>query len=204
MIPFTLQDEPPSFKARCRAPGKKWLERNPGYKNRPKDYWSQFEPELRKAFREMCGWCAMHIMRGQVDHFIPVATLKKTGRDQLAYEWKNLRYIEAWINQKKRDAEVLDPFVVQAGWFEISLPSLQLLPTDRIPEPYREVAFFTLNRLGPRDHEVVVRYREKWFSLYRGCKLTLEGLRRIAPLIAEAVERDLNAGKDWRSKGGAH
>lgn len=203
VIPFSLQDEPESFEADCRTPGKEWLSENLAYKDRPKDFWSKFEPQLRTAFREMCGWCAMHIMRGQVDHFVPCATLKKTGRDELAYEWSNFRYIEGWINQKKLSAAVLDPFVVQDGWFEISLPSLQLLPTDKIPNEYREIATFTLKRLGLRDHEVVVRYREGWFTLYREKKLTLDGLRQRAPQIAEAVERDLSVGKDWRTDGGA-
>jgi hypothetical protein len=201
VIPFTLQDEPASFEADCRTRGRKWLAKNPAYENRPKDYWSKFEPELRSAFREMCGWCAMHIMRGQVDHFVPCATLKKTGRDALAYEWSNFRYIDGWINQKKLHADVLDPFVVQDGWFEITLPSLQLLPTEKIPIEYRELAKYTLTRLGLRDHEVVVRFREGWFSLYRNGELTLDGLRKMAPLIAMAVERDLNKGKDWRIPG---
>lgn len=197
MIPFTLQDEPPTFEAECRTPGKRWLAENPQY-DRPKDLWTKFEPELRAAFNEMCGWAAMHIMRGQVDHFTPIATLKKKGQDELAYDWKNFRYIEGWINQKKLSAQVLDPFVVQDGWFEISLPSLQLLPTEKIPAEFLELALFTLKRLGLRDHEVVVRYRKGWFDLYRQNKLTLNGLQQRAPLIAAAVERDLKDGKDWR------
>jgi hypothetical protein len=192
-----LHDEPPAFEMKCRIPGRQWLSDHPDYQ-RPKDYWTVFEPQLRHAFNEMCGWCAMFIMRGQMDHFIPVATLRKTGQDHLAYEWGNFRYIEPWINQKKLDADVLDPFLVQPGWFEITLPSLQLLPTDKIPDDFREIAVFTVNRLGLRDHEVMIRYRESWFALYRKHQLTLDGLRQIAPLIAEAIERDLVAGKDWR------
>ncbi len=198
MIPFTLQNEPALFDAECRTPGNAWLTANPAYRERPKDYWSKFKPDLQTAFNGMCGWCAMSIMSGQVDHFIPVATLKRTGQDNLAYEWSNFRYIEPQINQKKHSAAVLDPFVVQEGWFEISLPSLQLLLTDKIPGSYRELASFTLGRLGLRDHEVVIRYRQGWFNLYRQNQLTLDGLRQRAPLIADAVERDLQDGKDWR------
>jgi hypothetical protein len=145
----------------------------------------------------------MYLRRGQVDRFIPVARFKKSKQHALAYEWKNLRYIDGWINQKKLSGEVLDPFVVQKGWFEISLPSLQLLPTDKIPAAYRKLALSTLQRLGLRDHEVVVRYREGWFSLYCQRQLTLSGLRQRAPLIADTIERDLKAGKDWRQDEGA-
>ena len=87
MIPFARQDEPPTFEPECRTPGRIWLSENPAYSDRPKDFWSKFEPELRQAFNEMCGWCAMPIMRGQVDHFVAIATLKGLGSDQLAYEW---------------------------------------------------------------------------------------------------------------------
>jgi hypothetical protein len=205
VIPFAPQAEPATFDAVCRIPGNNWLAANPDYKdrpspkNRPRDYWSNFELDLCIAFNGMCGWCAMRIMtKGEVDHFIPVATLKQTGQDHLAYEWSNFRYIEGWINQKKLNSSVLDPFVVQDGWFEIALPSLQLLPTHKIPEHHLTLALFTLKRLGLQNHEVIVRYRQNWFDLYIRNELNLDGLRKQAPLIAEAVERDLLAGKDWR------
>ena len=198
MIPFQLAAEPPAFEEKCRQPGRTWLAEHPGY-DRPKDLWSAFEPDLNRAFKSLCGWCAMLTMRGQVDHFIPVATLKSTGRDELAYEWSNFRYIDGWLNQKKSTAEVLDPFAVQVGWFEILLPSMQLVATESIPAHFKDRAEFTLERLGLRDHEVIVRYRNIWFDMYRNKGLSLDELRFRAPLIAEAVERDLNAGKDWRN-----
>jgi hypothetical protein len=97
---------------------------------------------------------------------------------------------------------ILDPFDVQDGWFVIQLPSLQLLATDAIPQEYRDLASFTLDKLGLRDGEVVVRYRREWFQMYQQGKLPLDGLREVAPLIAVAVERDLQAGKDWQAQGG--
>lgn len=141
----------------------------------------------------------MRIMVGQVDHFVPVATLKKDGNDQLAYEWSNFRYVLGWVNQKKLSATVLDPFVVQEGWFRITLPSLQLLATDAIPEELRELANFTLRRLGLQNHEVFIRCRQEWFNSYRNRRLSLEELRDYAPQIADAVERDLLDGTDWRN-----
>ena len=197
MIPVAPTSEPASFDDECRQPGIAWLAQHTGY-NRPRDFWSAFEAELRAAFGGRCGWCAMLIMRGQVDHFIPIATLKSTGRDELAYEWRNLRYIDAWLNQKKRDSAVLDPFEVQDGWFEVILPSLQLRATNRLPAELHDIAEFTLQRLGLRDHEVIIRYRRGWFEKYTKGELALDGLRDFAPLIADAVERDLAKGIDWR------
>lgn len=200
VIGFTLQQEPQTFDVRCRKRGQAWLAIHPVYK-RPADYWIEFEGDLRQAFSGLCAYCAMRIMKGQVDHFRPVAVLKDEGRDELAYEWNNFRYGEGVINGRKWKHIVLDPYEVQDGWFEILLPSLQLQGTDSIPQQHRELAAFTLKHLGLRDSEVVVRYRREWFDLYQNGKLTLDGLTAVAPLIAKAVQRDLDAGKDWRVDG---
>ena len=197
MIRCTLQAEPPTFHARCRERGQEWLRSHPGYK-RPHDYWSEFEPELRIAFRRLCAYCAMAVMKANVDHFIPVAVLKTRGEDHRAYEWDNFRYVEGVLNQKKWEHLVLDPFQVDDDWFRLTLPSLQLTLTDKVPPELRELAEFTLDRLGLGHGEVVVRYRTQWFTMYRKQKLTLDGLRDVAPQIARAVEEDLANGVDWR------
>jgi hypothetical protein len=100
------------------------------------------------------------------------------------------------MNSKKRaeDDRVLDPKEVRAGWFEILLPSLQMRTTDRIPARLRAKAAHTLNRLGLADGERVVRWRRSWFELYQRGDLSIDGLRTVAPLIAEAVEREGNRG----------
>ena len=197
MMRFTLQNEPNDWDERCRKRGRTWLKEHPGY-DRPNDYWTEFEPDLCKAFNHMCAYCAMTVMKADMDHFIPVAHLKKKGKDELAYEWSNFRYAEGVLNQRKHDCLILDPFEVKDDWFEIILPSLQLVQTDRVPKGKRKKAEFTLIRLGLRDDEVVIRYRLKWFELYCHRKLNLDGLRNVAPQIARAVERDLGKGKDWR------
>lgn len=197
MIEFALQDEPEKFNERCRVRGNRWLSENEGYE-RPADYWSEFKPELREAFSGLCAYCAMRIMDGQVDHFRPISILKEEGNDSQAYEWKNFRYGEGIINRKKWKHIVLDPFDVREGWFEIQLPSLQLVATNKIPERKYQLALFTIQKLGLQDSEVVVRYRQTLFQMYREGKITLEGLRYMAPLLADAVQKDLDAGKSWK------
>jgi hypothetical protein len=194
---FTPTDEPAHFDARCRRRGRAWLAANPTYQ-RPKDYWSEFEPELREAFSCLCAYCVMLTMKGQVDHFVPVAVLSARREDHEVYEWRNFRYSEGVINQRKSSQLVLDPFEVRDHWFQIHLPSLQLALTPAVPARHRKLAAFTLERLGLRDSEVIVRYRQTFFELYREGKLTIEGLNEVAPLIAAAVQRDLTNGLDWR------
>jgi hypothetical protein len=140
----------------------------------------------------------MKVMKGNVDHFIPVSILKRRREDRRAYEWDNFRYVEGVLNQKKGNCIVLDPFEVQDDWFQLILPSMQLILTDKVPRRLRKRAEFTLKRVGLGHSEVVVRYRQEWFEMYRERKLTLEGLCDVAPQIALAVEEDLVRGVDWQ------
>jgi hypothetical protein len=198
VIRVRRRPEPASFDERCRKRGRRWLENHPGHEGRPPDYWSEFETDLREAFEGRCGYCAMWLPKGEVDHFISISTLRSQQSHHLTYEWSNFRYSEGTLNQRKATSLVLDPYEVDADWFQVLLPSLQLVLTDKVPDGIRALAEFTLEKLGLRDQEFVVRCRREWFREYQEGRLTLDGLWRFAPLVARAVERDLERGKDWR------
>lgn len=123
---------------------------------------------------------------GTVDHY-----LSCENHPNLAYEWENYRFASAWINSSKRtlDERVVDPFQAEDDWFEILLPSLQLVLTDAVPAHERERAAFTLERLHLRDDERVIRQRREWYRLYQDGELTVAGLEKKAPLIARAVRK---------------
>lgn len=177
--------EPKDFDKECRVKGKAWLVKHPAAK-RPTDLWSPFRLALADGFVDRCGYCAMYIASGTVDHSVSWNEDKN-----LAYEWSNFRYVDNWVNSsksKKKAAELLDPFDVVEGWFEIILPSLQLVISDTIPPEFRERAENTLKELPIRDDERVLRPRRKWLSLYEQ-GMPLEILREMAPLIAVAVEK---------------
>lgn len=126
---------------------------------------------------------------GSVDHFRSWKAIRAS-EPRLAFEWSNFRFAAQWINAVKQDSDdVLDPFEVEDDWFEISLPSLQLVATDRIPQPMRAKAEVTLVRLRLRDDERVISQRRAWLRLHESGDLSLEGLRQKAPLIARAVEK---------------
>lgn len=182
--------EPNLFNEKCRTKGNEWLQDHLNPK-RPHDYWSPFRVDLAKGFSDRCGYGAMWVSSGTVDHFISF-----NENNNLAYEWSNYRYIEGWINsskQKKPAITLLDPFDVQEGWFEIVLPSMQLRLTNAIPAEYRQRAENTLEVLPLRDDERVLRTRREWYRMYQEGELTLEGLRKKAPLIANAIDRLLAA-----------
>jgi hypothetical protein len=140
----------------------------------------------------------MRVLTIEMDHFVPWKSKPAMKGKQLAYEWSNFRAAEASINQRKYNHRVFDPFRVSDEWFEILLPSLQLVLTERVPIRHRSLLEKTLELLQLGNGEVIVRYRASWFTLYRQCHLSLEGLRDCAPLIANAVERDLRNGINWQ------
>jgi hypothetical protein len=187
MIRAPQVPEPDEFGAQAKRPGNAWLAANPIAK-RPKALWLPFTHVLAAGYGRLCGYAAMaDFTGGTVDHF-----LSFTNHRDLAYEWRNYRFASATMNSCKRDADdsVLDPEQVQSGWFEISLPSLQLQATDRVPAELRDKAAFTLRRLKLGDGERVIRWRLAWYELFTAGRLDLDGLRIVAPLIAEAVERE--------------
>jgi hypothetical protein len=177
---------PKTFDATARQPGLAWLKTHPDA-TRPRDYWSPHKPVLAEGFANLCGYAAMlDPTGGTVDHYLSFAN-----HPELTYEWSNYRFASQALNASKRaaDAAVLDPYVVKEGWFEILLPSLQLQATPRVPKKWRAVAEYTLKRLGLCDGEKILRWRRQWYAMYEKGDLTLEGLRTVAPLIAEAVTR---------------
>ncbi|MFM7438488.1 MAG: hypothetical protein ACKO2V_07770 [Snowella sp.] len=185
MMRFEPTPEPSEFDEKCRKKGNAWLAKNSD-KKRPRDYWSPFKRDLANGFRNLCGYSAMFDITATVDHF-----LSCTNHRHLAYEWSNYRYVTGWINSSKKnlDDQILDPFEVEDNWFEIILPSLQLVLTDQVPQSHRTKAEFTLKRLGLDRDERVMRQREEWFNMYQNGEISFEGLAKKAPLIARAIAK---------------
>jgi len=185
MIRFPQAPEPPGFHERVRVRGNAWLKEHPT--GRPRDYWREFTPQLREGFRGLCGYSAMWIQSGDVDHFDPCVSNRA-----LAYEWRNYRYADGMLNSKKQGraaAEMLDPFEVEDDWFEVILPSLQLVVTDRCPEGMRGRARAMLDALGLGHSDWVIDIRRSWYDLWQTGELSLDGLEKRAPLVARAIRK---------------
>lgn len=188
MIRVAPPTEPPGFDADCRQQGNAWLTSHPDPKDDPPGrYWAPFLKDLCEGFHNLCGYSALWNVDGTVDHY-----LSRDNHRHLAYEWSNYRYASGAINssKKKLDDKVLDPFRVQDDWFEILLPSLQLVPTPRIPPRFRPKAEFTLAKLHLRDGERIIRQRRVYYDLYARGDMNLRLLRRMAPLVAHTVYKD--------------
>lgn len=201
MIPVPRPKKAPEgFKERCHERGRDWLAANPldgeGNGERPRDFWSEFEPALRAAFRERCGWHAMWIPRGEVEHYLsahPKDRARRPHQRMLAYAWSNLRYVDGSLNKRKAnlDERVFDPFEVGEGWFELT-PELKLRVTERCPAAERQRAERT--RKLVEDEVEVARLRQAFLRSYEVAlaagmapAVALDELRRLAPLVAELV-----------------
>lgn len=185
MIRFEPVPAPSGF-IEIRADGETWRQASPDAK-RPKDLWSPFKAHLADGFRNLCGYSAMYEPVGTVDHFVSFHEAPDR-----AYDWANYRFASAWINSSKsnlRSSDVLDPFEVDDAWFEILLPSLQMVVTDAVPATHRTRAETMLTRLHLGHDERVLRQRREWYRMYQAGELTLDGLKKKAPLIARAIEK---------------
>jgi hypothetical protein len=191
MMRFERVPKPPGFKE-VEDSGRAWLDApvDNRAKQRP-SLWVRYSEKLAEGFRHLCGYSAVYVANGQVDHFVS----EKEDPRRL-YDWDNYRYADGWLNASKKDLrsdQLLDPFDVEDGWFEIILPSLQLVVTEACPADRRERAERMLTRLRLSHDERVVRYRREWYRMYQDGELTLEGLAKKAPLIARAVAKQRGA-----------
>lgn len=197
MIPVSKPRAPIGFKADVETKGKNWLAANQSA--RPSDYpayWRTAKRRkyvilLREAFAGRCAYTAHLIDYGTVDHFY-----SKENYRARTYLWSNYRFASSWINSAKKpihDGNVIDPYLVQAGWFEVILPSMQLQANFAlIPVPLHSKVIYTLEHLPIRDDERVVTYRQECYELYKA-NPQMDWLKREAPLVGFAVEKWLAA-----------
>jgi hypothetical protein len=131
--------------------------------------------------------------RGETDHFVSWRRCQHDGRHELVYEWLNERWTSPQMNQAKGAwFEPLDPFEVGDGWFELHMPGLALVATERVPAALREKADATLRRLGLRDGHDAMRLRRAWLERFqRGTPLSV--IEQDAPLLGRALRHLLES-----------
>jgi len=144
---------------------------------------------MMDLYGQRCAYLAMHIEKAtgspSVDHFIP------TSKDwQLVYEWSNYRLSAAYVNAAKGVLEVVDPFEVQTGWFELDFATFHVQRGPGAPNAQHTKLGNTLPLLNRRDcwqqrKEYVTRYQ-----LGPGNKgIDLAYLEHRAPFIASELRR---------------
>jgi hypothetical protein len=101
--------------------------------------------------------------------------------------WDNYRLAAARLNARKNAfGDVLDPFEVQDGWFELELVGFQVLPTHGLTAAIRQEIQNTIDRLKLDDlrsarEEDAVSYWEEQVSFAR--------LMKESPFVAMELRR---------------
>jgi len=186
---FSLVPRPRGWQTHSLKAGIKWLNTATNRDaKRPKDFWTPFSQQLYEGFEKLCCYTVMWTPNGTVDHYIPWATVRNTRSARLAYEWSNLRYSVGWFNSARKSSDVPDPFQVYDHWFELLLPSLELVATSTVPASEKTKVNTALRWLG--KDERVVRPRREYFKKYLQGEATLELIDEWAPLLGRALRKN--------------
>lgn len=214
MIRVKQAPEPATFQKRVRTPGLRAIEEMVGEhpdrkagrrfkkiadrrEDIPSDsfpkYWTETLDDLMQAYAEVCAYSCfrIHPVTGgcSVDHF--AAKSRTWGK---VYEWDNYRLVCSRLNSRKNDfGDVLDPFKVSDGWFQLELTGFQVIPNPMLKAPARDRIQKTIDRLRLNDF---CRQRAEDEFRYRNGEVSLRVLTEESPFVAKELRRQgrLNAG----------
>jgi len=192
MIRIDRKEEPDHFDDRVRFRGRHFLQNNPNptpRQWRSHQYWREVGPDLHDAYGGICAyschWIPYDTGADTVEHFRP-----KTIHPREAYEWSNYRLVCATLNGRKGVHEdVLDPFLIQSGWFVIDFPSMLVKPDKDLASDSRQRVQASIDRLGLNDEGTCLKSRVRWLSDYCSNDISLDYFRRHAPFIVAELER---------------
>ncbi len=214
MIRVNPAPEPPHFDERVRKPGLRAIAemvgekppRRGGRRFRPvakrreeippdgfPPYWTKALDDLMTAYDRICAYSCfrIHPVTGSrsVDHMAP----KSRSHDKV-YEWLNDRLASSLLNSRKREfGDVLDPFDVVDGWFQLELLGFQVIPAPDLPARIRTRVKETIERLGLDDFRTS---RERDAERYSARGISLIVLTEESPFVARELRRQgrLNEG----------
>jgi hypothetical protein len=221
VIPIAAAHEPTDFDARVRQPGLRAIaelcgktpatRRTAGKPFQPiarreadipadklPPYWIRSLDQLMTRYHEICAYSCFRIHRvtgaRSADHFAA-----RSRHWRRAYEWSNYRLCCSRLNARKNDVPaVLDPFKIEAGWFQLELVGFQAHPDRRRPRPLQAKIQRTIDRLGLNDVNFR-RDRTEDAELYWSKEVSLGVLRQESPFVAVELRRQgrLNPGDTW-------
>lgn len=143
---------------------------------------------LMRAYNETCAYSCFRIHRvtgaASVDHMAP----KSRTWDQV-YEWLNCRLACSRLNARKNDfGDVLDPFDVQDGWFELEFYGFQVCPAHGLDPAIAQQITTTIERLGLNDSDMR-NGRACDAQLYWDGEISLAVLQHESPFVARELAR---------------
>ena len=191
MIPVRPKPEPRSFDKRVRKKGEKLLrklkeEGRPFRTSELRNYWRDALPDLHTLYDGICAYTCFYLLSSEtVDHFLP-----KSKHPELAYEWSNFRLASQRVNQRKgENLGLIDPFLVERGWFTIDFPSCIVRKSNVVPSIYARQVENTIRILKLNEDDQLVQERCDIIMEYRNRHVRFEYLRKRYPFIAIEIER---------------
>jgi hypothetical protein len=191
MIPVAPAPEPANFNARVREPGQKFLQDKDltrPIRFRGREYWRRTLGEMHDLYSGICAYTCHYIPldtgSDTVEHF-----LARRSHPGLAYEWGNFRFVCNRMNGRKSDyCDVVDPFQVTLGMFELDFPSLQISAGNGTAGAIKTLANSTIARLKLNE-ERTVKARLKWVIDLRDNKINGAYMEEHAPFIHSEMAR---------------
>lgn len=195
MIPVAPKPEPAGFDASVRQPGLTWLRVNglagmvsPPPKKTIKAYWTNCLPELMSAYDSVCAYASLRIApvtgAQSVEHFAP-----KSRALSDAYEWDNYRLACARMNARKNNfTDVLDPFAMPLGVFELVVGNGELRPAAGVGGQLLLDARATIARLKLDDPDIRAA-RLSIIDHYLAGDFSTAFLARESPFIHGELDR---------------
>ena len=136
---------------------------------------------------KICAYCCSYTIKGNwsVDHFIP-----KSLHPKGAYEWDNFRFARDRLNNYKDNyQDVLDPFILSEGWFQLDFSSFLLKPNPSlVPLALNEV-WATINRLHLNLDNDYVNERTEVIRRYCKGEITFDYIETNYPFIGKEMIR---------------
>ena len=216
MIRVTPAAEPASFQRNVRVPGLRAIAEMVGEKPprpagrrfkkrasrreeiKPDEfpiYWTEALDDLMLAYSRTCAYSCfrIHPVTGarSVDHMAA-----KSRQWDTVYEWTNYRLACALLNARKKEfSDVLDPFTIIDGWFQLELVGFQVESANDLKNPIRIQVNQTIERLGLDDF-IFRRARKRDAENYWSGEVSLSVLTEESPFVAHELRRQgrLNAG----------
>lgn len=192
MIPVQLKAEPATFNNAVRQLGKAFLNKNPTPTSKEfqkNAHWKKSAQDLHAAYSGICAYTCFYLAPyGSTDHFLP-----KSRHPNEAYEWNNYRLCSHRVNGYKGDStDVIDPIVVQPGWFVLDVPSCLVKPGEGLSDIVTTQVEATIKRLRLNDDDYFVQERCDLMVDFASGAVSLVHLKKRYPfLAAEIIRQDL-------------
>lgn len=185
LIRVVLKPEPADFDERVRQPGLRSMSVGT---SEMATLWRNCSQQLHAAYDGICAYACTYIelVTGSrtVDHFSP-----KSKRADLAYELSNYRLVCGTMNARKRNFEdVLDPFEIENGWFQLEFFFFQVLPSPTLEAETKTAVQSTIDRLKLNDQDCL-RLRGIYYDEFIAGHISFDYLKRRSPFVAMEMSR---------------